>query len=123
MICTKCGNQLQEGDSFCTACGYKVEQDTKRSKLSEMIRANKVLDKLNNFIERFEDRKINKYLSVAAIISMISIRLFGYIVITVLLTIINSLLVIHNYKQNEKLDIKMLVLSLAVFFVGLLIVI
>ena len=126
MVCGKCGNQLEEGSAFCTACGSRLSADTKQIKQSEMIRKlqeSKVIDKVNGFIEKIGDRKINQYLSIAAIVSMISIRLFGFLTITVLITIINSLLVIHNYKQNVKLDIKMLIWSLAVFFVGVLIVI
>lgn len=126
MVCGKCGNQLEEGSVFCTACGNRLSSDTKQIKQSEWIRKfqeNKVIDKMNDFIEKIGDRKINQYLSIAAIISMISVRLFGFLAITVLITITNLLLMIHNYKQNIKLDIKMLILSLAVFFVGVLIVI
>lgn len=123
MVCNKCGKELEERSIFCTECGNKISPSKEQRKLGEMVKASKVFEKINTLIERFGDWKINQYLSVAAIISLISIRLFGFMVIAILITIINSLLILHNYKQNAKLDIKMLILSIAVFFVGLLIVI
>ena len=123
MICSKCGKQLEDDCLFCTECGNKISLTKKQNQAIMAIKNNKVVDKINSFIERFGDRKINKYLSIISVIFMIAIRLFGFIFITALITIINSFLIYYNFKTNSKFDVRMIAFSLMVFFVGLLIMI
>lgn len=122
MICSKCGKQLGDGCLFCTECGSAVNLSENRNQSGDKIKSTKIMDKINNYIEGFGDKKANKYLSIAAIISMISIRLLGFVVITVLITILNSILIYYNFKRNSRIDMKMIALSLAVLLLGILIV-
>lgn len=123
MICSRCRKQVEDESLFCTECGNRLSPAKKQNQVIETIKNNKIIDKINSFIERLGNRNINKYLSIIAVISMISIRLFGFLFITVLITIINLFLIYYNFKLNSKLDIKMIAFSLMVFFVGLLIMI
>lgn len=39
MVCSKCGNELKNGDLFCTKCGKKVEQGVKENKTEESLKS------------------------------------------------------------------------------------
>lgn len=121
MICSKCGKQLEDECLFCTDCGKKVDLSKNQSQLIEIIINNKVIKEIASLIDRFGDIRINKYLSIATIISMISIRFLSFIGITALITIINSVLVYYNYRKNSKADMKMILWGISVLVVGILI--
>ncbi len=121
MICSKCGKQLEDECLFCTECGNKVDLTKNQSQLNEIIKNNKTIKEIKSFIDRFGDIKINKYVSIATIISMISIRFFGFIGITALITIINSVLIYYNYRKYSKVDMKMILWGISVLGVGILI--
>lgn len=121
MNCSKCGKQLEDDCLFCTDCGNKVDLTKKQSQLIEIILNNKTINQIKSLIDRFGDIRINKYLSIATIISMISIRFLGFIGITALITIINSILVYYNYRKNSEADMKMILWGISVLGVGILI--
>lgn len=123
MICSKCGKQLEEGCLFCTECGNAVNTAKDQSQSKDKPINNRIINEINGFIERFGNREICKYLSVAAIVSMIFIRLLGFVFVTVLATAINAFLIYHDYKRNIKFDTRMLAFGIAVVLVGILIII
>ncbi|MBE6903848.1 MAG: zinc-ribbon domain-containing protein [Ruminococcaceae bacterium] len=118
MICSKCGKQLEDECLFCTECGSSIGV---AEELGKSTTNNKFIEKINNFIYIFGEIKINKYLSIIAIVSMIAIRFFGFIVTSVLITVVNGYLIYYSYKRKSKIDTKMIIWSIAAFFVGLLI--
>ncbi len=103
MICSKCGKHLENKCSFCTECGNKVSVTNDQTQSNKTTKNNKIVEEIKSFIDRFGDTKINKYVSIATIISMISIRLFGVMVLTALITITNSVLIYYNYRNIEKI--------------------
>lgn len=121
LICSNCGKQIEENCLFCTECGSDINLTKKQTQSNAIIKNDQIREKIDNFINKFGDIKINKFLSLATIISIISIRIFGFIVITALITVINSILIYYNYRKNSKMDMKMILWSIAVLVAGILV--
>jgi len=120
MVCSRCGKQLEDGCTFCTECGNKVSQ-TKTQSLFNALTNNKTVEEIKKYIDRFGDLKINQYLSAVAIFSMIAVRIFGFVIMTAIVTIMNIVLVYYHYRKNSKADMKMILWSIAVLVIGILI--
>ena len=121
MLCNRCGKENEAEDLFCTECGNSLRATEKTSELNTPKKTNQFLKKINDRIEILGDEKINQYLSVIMMIVMIAIKILGFIVTALLITVLNGYLVYYHYKTNAKVNIKMIAWSVAVFIVGLLI--
>lgn len=120
MICDKCGRELDDECLFCTECGNRVGTDNNQIRSNGITKNNGITENIKRFIDRLGETYINKYMSVAAIVFIIFIRLFGIATITVLITIINAVLIYYNYIKNSKADINMMLWSIAVLVAGIL---
>ncbi len=84
MFCTKCGNEIKEGDLFCTKCGNKIEENKN------------ITDKANNATENIinnkEDRKSKskKWKIIVPILTILTI-----------LIIVGIILYINFNKENK----------------------
>ena len=121
MICTKCGKQLEEDCLYCTECGAKVGCPPEVPTSNVSLTDNKIIDTVNDLINKVGDKKINFFLSIVTIVSLILIRILGIIIFTLIITATNAFLVYRDFKASSKLDTKMIVLSLAVLLVGIVI--
>ena len=121
MICSNCGKALEDECLFCTECGYKVNLTQSQTRSNKTANNNKAMREIENFVDRYGDTEINKCISIAAIVSMISIRFLNFIFFAVLITIINSYLIYYSYKKNSKADMKIILWSVSVLVVGVLI--
>lgn len=120
MICDKCGKELDDECLFCTECGNRVGMYNNRIQSNGITKNNGIIENIKSFIDGLGETDINKYMSVAAIVFIIFIRLLGIAAITVLITIINAVLIYYNYIKNSKVDINMILWSIAVLVAGIL---
>jgi len=79
-----------------------------------------VLTKMNNFIEAQGSDKLNKYLSLAAIIVAVLLRLLGVVLLSLAIAAVNSYLIFRNYKETRKIDKKMCIWSACALLIWLI---
>ena len=129
MNCPKCKKLLPDNVTFCTECGTPILQAEQKAQpevaAQETVNpqagtAVGVLTKMNNFIEAQGSDKLNKYLSLAAIIVAVLLRLLGVVLLSLAIAAVNSYLIFRNYKETRKIDKKMCIWSACALLIWLI---
>lgn len=124
MNCKKCGAALLNDAIFCTECGQKIENNdsiNQKSNIPEVSKENvkKYSLKLDKFIAEYGEKNIIKFTIYAAIAFLLSIRILGFLITSIMLTLANGYLIFSKFRRNNKSDTKILLLSLLVLCIGI----
>lgn len=126
MTCKKCGAELADDELFCTECGQRAGEDVIYSDAKQKfsgVSKEKIKNysfKLDKLISTYGETDILKFTVYAGLLFLLSIRIIGFMLTSILLTIVNGYLIFSKYRRNKNLDMKMLMLTLLVLCVGII---
>lgn len=133
MICPVCGKQMNDAAAFCTECGALLQQAEQVEHAAQMgqfvVETNnrntdattgRLLAKVNGFIDAKEAVKLNKCLSLTAIVGVVMLRLFGFWLSALLIAVINGYFIFREYKTSGRIDRRMYVWTVGAFLIWLI---